>query len=337
MQTKRQIQELLTAAGVSPKRRLGQHFLVDLNLLRLLVDSADPGPRDVVLEVGCGTGSLTEALAGRAGAVVAVEIDPTMAAIARQRVTMPASRAETTGGSVNTEGLGDGGAERDNVRIVNDDVLSGKGALNPAVIEALTEARARVERIGRMERGPEASLGGRLLLVSNLPYDVASPVIVHLARGPMTADAMFVTVQKEVARRMAGTPGGRDYGTISIFLQATGQVDVLRVLKPSVFWPPPAVDSAMVRYVRDDARCRRIEDMATLSEVVALFMGHRRKMLRACVRSLPSHLGDPDHWLRLFEQHGINPASRPGDLTPAQYVQLANAARQRAQGGSGSP
>jgi hypothetical protein len=78
MQTQRQIQELLSSAGVSPNRRLGQHFLVDLNLMRLLVDSAQIGPRDVVLEIGTGTGSLTEALAQRAGHVVTVELDPTL-------------------------------------------------------------------------------------------------------------------------------------------------------------------------------------------------------------------------------------------------------------------
>ncbi len=89
MQTKRQIQELLSAAGVSPNRKLGQHFLVDLNLMRLLVDSAQIGPRDVVLEIGTGTGSLTEALAERAGHVVTVELDRTLAGIAQSQLARP--------------------------------------------------------------------------------------------------------------------------------------------------------------------------------------------------------------------------------------------------------
>ncbi|OHB67434.1 MAG: hypothetical protein A2Y77_12420 [Planctomycetes bacterium RBG_13_62_9] len=247
---------------------------------------------------------------------MAVEIDPTLSSIAKLRLTMPpgnhAKTIERMGGSVKSEGLGDGGIERQNVQIVNADALAGKGTLNPAVVEAMERARTEV--------GP-----GRLLLVSNLPYDVASPVIVHLVKGPVVADAMFVTVQKEVARRMTAAPGGRDYGTLSIFLQATGEVEILRVLKPSVFWPPPGVDSAMVRHVRNEAKSARITDMATLSEVVALFMGHRRKMLRACVKSVPSHLGDTRLWLRLLEERSIDPASRPANLTPAQYVELANA------------
>jgi len=304
MQTKHQIQELLSAAGVSPKRRLGQHFLIDLNLLRLLVDSAEPGPDDVVLEVGCGSGSLTQSLAERAGMAVAVEIVRTLALIAKSQL-----------------------AGRENVQIVNADVLSGKGSLNPEVVEALERARDRFRSTGPSQRGSETSLG-RLLLVSNLPYDVASPVMIHLAKGPVTADAMFVTVQKEVAERMTAWPGSRDYGTLSIFLQATGDVEILRILKPSVFWPPPAVDSAMIRFVRDERKSRRIANMAVLSDVVGLLMGHRRKMLRACLKSVPAHLGDWDLWMRILEQQGVDPTLRPGDLTAAQYVDLANAVGQ---------
>ncbi|MBN1506297.1 MAG: ribosomal RNA small subunit methyltransferase A [Sedimentisphaerales bacterium] len=301
MQTKHQIQELLSTAGVSPLRRLGQHFLIDLNLMRLLVDSAQLRRTDVVLEVGCGTGSLTQALAEQAGAVVAVEIDQRLARIAESQV-----------------------AGRRNVRIINADVLSGKGAIHPGVVEALEHARRR------LEQGGSGGSSGRLVLVSNLPYDVASPVMIHLARGPVVADAMCVTVQKEVAERMTAGPGSRDYGTLSIFLQATGRVEILRVLKPNVFWPAPRVESALVRFVRDEHKSRQIQDMGVLSDVVGLFMGHRRKMLRACVKTVPTHLGRPDLWLRILAQHGVDPTLRPGDLAPAQYVELANAWRQSA-------
>jgi len=248
MQTKRQIAQLLAAAGVSPNRRLGQHFLVDLNLMRLLLDSAQPGPGDVVLEVGCGTGSLTEALAERAGAVVAVEIDRTLASIVASRL---ADRA-------------------------------------------------------------------------NLPYDVACPVIVHLVKGPPAADAMFVTVQKEVAERMTAAPGGRHYGSVSILLGATGSAHTLRTLGPGVFWPPPKVDSALVAFTRDETKCRRIGDMELLSDVVGFFIGHRRKMLRACVKSIPPERGDRRRWMVIFERCGIDPTQRPAELAPGQYVVLAN-------------
>jgi 16S rRNA (adenine1518-N6/adenine1519-N6)-dimethyltransferase len=287
MQTKREIQELLSSAGVAPNRRLGQHFLVDLNLMRLLADSAQIGSRDAVLEIGAGTGSLTEALAEEAGQVVSIELDRTLASIAQSRL---------------------GGAE--NVQIINVDVLSGKGTIAPAVTDAVTRAQAR--------------LGGRILLVSNLPYDVASSVMINLVKGPVTADTMTVTVQKEVAQRMAASPGSKSYGTLSIFLGATGTVEMLRVLKPSVFWPPPNVDSAMVRYVRAEHKSRRIRDMDLFGRVVGLFIGHRRKMLRACVRQAPPELGGRDLWLTIFDEHSIDPTCRPEELTPEQFVDLAN-------------
>ncbi len=312
MQTQRQIQELLSSAGVAPNRRLGQHFLVDLNLMRLLVDAAQIGPEDVVLEVGAGTGSLTGALAERAGQVVSVELDPTLAGIARSQVAGAA-----------------------NVQLVNSDVLSRKGTLHPAVVEALEQARARAR--GEGPQGPQgpkgltdeeatgapAGRGRRLLLVANLPYDVAAPVMINLVKGPVTADAMTVTVQKEVAERMTARPGGKSYGTLSIFLGATGTVETLRVLKPSVFWPPPNVDSAIVRYVRDERRSRRIRDMDLFSRVVGLLIGHRRKMLRACAKQAPADLGGRDLWPEVFARSALDPTRRPEELAPDQYVTLA--------------
>jgi len=287
MQTKKDIQRLLASAGVGPNRRFGQHFLVDLNLMRLLLDSARIRPDDVVLEVGSGTGSLTTALAERAGRVVTVEIDDTLAGVAG---------AELAGIT--------------NVRLIHGDVLSSKGALNPAVTGALDEAFKAYQ--------------GRFLLVANLPYDVACPLMLNLVKGPLVAEQMVVTVQKEVADRMAAAPGGKDYGALSVLLGATGSVEVLRTLKPSVFWPPPAVNSAIVRFIRDDEKCRAIKDMAVFGQVVSLFLGHRRKMLRACAKHAPETLAPADRWSDLFDQCQIDPTQRPEGLSPAQYVALAN-------------
>ena len=297
MQTKRQIRDLLASAGVVPKRNFGQHFLVDLNLLRLLVEAANIGAADVVLEVGCGTGSITQALAERAGRVVTVEIDRTLAGLARSQL-----------------------ANCDNVELINADALSSKGVLNGDVVEALARARGRRR--------------GRLLLVANLPYDVGTALMLNLVKGPVVADEMVVTVQKEVAERMEAGPNSKDYGTLSILLGATGQVRTLRALKPSVFWPPPGVHSAIVRFVRDEAKCARIGAMTRLGDVVTLFMGHRRKMLRACAKHAPDTLGGRELWMALFERCAIDPTERPEALSPEQYVELANLCERHAADGS---
>ncbi|MFZ2146384.1 MAG: 16S rRNA (adenine(1518)-N(6)/adenine(1519)-N(6))-dimethyltransferase RsmA [Sedimentisphaerales bacterium] len=287
MQTKRQIQQLLASAGASPKKRFGQHFLIDLNLMRLLVDSANINSNDIVLEVGCGTGSLTVALSEKAGFVLAVELDRTLAKITKTQL-------------VNAE----------NVEVINADILENKNTLSHAVTNALESARKKYH--------------GRILLVANLPYNAASPTILNLVTGSTVADAMFVTVQKEVADRMIAAPASSDYGTLSIFLSAVGDVKTIRVLKPTVFWPQPQVDSAMVSFVRDLAKLSRIENMELFSQTVHLFMGHRRKTLTACSKLARGKLAKIDIWPEIFERCSINPAQRPEQLGAEDYIAIAN-------------
>jgi len=287
MQTKRQIQQLLATAGIRPNKRLGQHFLIDLNLMRLLLDCAKILPNDVVLEVGCGTGSLTEGLAERAGQVIAVEYDPRLAHIARTQLVDAA-----------------------NVEIINADVLSGKHTINANVLDALTAARRQH--------------AGRLLLAANLPYNVASPVMANLVTGPTVADAMYVTIQKEVAERMTAKPAMKAYGTMSILLQASGDIEVLRRLKPSVFWPAPKVESALVSFVRNPEKLTHVESMETLVSVVDLFVGHRRKTLRSCAKLASRQLSQIKDWPAVFAQSGIDTSLRPERLSPENYVAIAN-------------
>jgi len=289
MQTKSDIEQLLTQAGTVPKKRFGQHFLIDLNLMRLLVEAARLSPDDVVLEVGCGTGSLTAALAESAGFVVGVELDHELAPIAAAQV-----------------------AHKANVHLITGDVLEGKHTLHARVVEAIEQAR----RI----------YPGRLVLASNLPYGAASPLMINLVKGPVVADAMVATVQKEVADRILAVPGTKDYGILTILLKAHGSVEFIRSLKASVFWPPPQVDSAMVRFVRDPAKASRILDIHLLVQTIDLFMGHRRKMLKAIARSAQGRLTHVTDWGVLFRACDIDPTWRPERVSPEQYVCLANAA-----------
>jgi len=290
MQTKQQIQQLLAEAGAFPNRRLGQHFLIDLNLMRLLIETAQIESSDVVLEVGCGTGSLTEALAQQAGKVIAVELDRLLCTIAKNQL-----------------------AKTENVEIINTDVLEKKRTLSSTVTRAIELARKEYT--------------GRLLLVANLPYNVASPVILNLVTGPTAVDAVCVTVQRQVAERMTAAPGSSEYGTLSILLAATGDAKIIRVLKPAVFWPKPQVDSAMVRFVRQNEKVSRIQDMKLFSRTVSLFMGHRRKMLKACARLAHPKTGHVANWPAIFERCSIDPTQRPQQLSAEDYIALDAAGR----------
>ncbi|HEX42925.1 MAG TPA: ribosomal RNA small subunit methyltransferase A [Phycisphaerales bacterium] len=309
MQTKQQIRQLLADAGVKPNKRLGQHFLIDLNLIRLLVDTAEIGPGDVVLEVGGGTGSLTEAIAERAGAVISVEIDPTLARIAGSALE-----------------------HCPNVQLINTDALANKNTVHSQVVEAISKALTRAAGV-RTEYPASgiqhpASSPGRLLLVANLPYQVASPLMINLITGTVIVDAMYVTVQKEVADRMTAEAGTGDYGLLSVLLASTGSVRTLRTLRPSVFWPAPQVDSAMVAFVRDPQKAGRIGEMGLFTEVLGLFLGHRRKMLKSAARLAQNRLGAVTDWPAIFEACGVDPRLRPDRLACEGYIALANACRE---------
>lgn len=290
MQTKQQIRQLLSTAGLRPNGHLGQHFLIDLNLMRLLVYSANIQKDDIVLEVGCGTGSLTQALSEKAGRIIAVEFDQSLYEIAKRQL-------------IKTE----------NIELFNADILENKHTINPTVVHALMTARE--------------NLSGRILLVANLPYHVASPVMMNLLTGPIIADRMVVTIQKEVAERMIAGPSSGHYGTLSIFLGATGDVETIRILKPSVFWPRPQVDSAMVRFVHSREKAENIENMELFSEIVHLFMGHRRKTLSASSKLAREKLGHLANWPQIFEKCCIDPTKRPEQLSPADYVTIAKICR----------
>ena len=287
MQTKQQIEWLLGSAGVSPNHRLGQHFLIDLNLMRLLIESAGIRRDDIVLEVGCGTGSLTEAIAETAGKVVAVEYDDTLAEIASSQL---------------------GNCE--NVEVVNADVLESKNAICGKVLTAIERAKSNFD--------------GRLILAANLPYNVAAAVMANLISGPTVADGMYVTVQKEVAERCTAAPGGKHYGTLSILMSATGEAKIIRKLKPSVFWPRPAVKSAMMSFVRNKQKGQQIHNIDFFREVVSLFMGHRRKMLKACVKLAEGRLEKVRDWGDIFARAFVEAHHRPEELSAENYISIAN-------------
>jgi 16S rRNA (adenine1518-N6/adenine1519-N6)-dimethyltransferase len=287
MQTKTEIQRLLAGAGVEPNKRLGQHFLIDLNLMEFLLNNAGITENDVVLEVGTGTGSLTGELVKRAGKVVAVEYDEVLGALTEEQYK-----------------------KKDNFEIVIADVLENKNTINHDVIEKLHNAQEQI--------------GGRVLLVANLPYNVASSVMLNLLDGTVVADAMIVTVQKEVADRMAARPGSDDYGILSIFLTAMGECKFLRKLSPKVFWPEPQVESAMVRFDRDPEKVIMIHNVPLFKEVVNLFMGHRRKMMRACVKFADGKLSQIHSWEDIFARSFVEPHHRPEELTSENYISIAN-------------
>jgi 16S rRNA (adenine1518-N6/adenine1519-N6)-dimethyltransferase len=282
MQTKRDIQALLAAAGVRPLKRFGQHFLIDGNLMRKLLAAAEVQSTDVVLEVGPGTGSLTEDLVRQAGHVVAVEIDRTLQTVCWDRL-----------------------GEQPNFTLIAGDVLAGKTRINPAVSHALVEQQQH--------------LGGRILLVANLPYQVASPLIVDLLTGEVRVDRMCFTVQAEVADRLQAPPGGKDYGSLTILTQAVADVQRIARVPPQAFWPSPEVDSAILCLIARPGAALTPPLQQKLAELVHGCFNYRRKTLRWSLRNLL----DDATFARVEADGRWDLSLRPEAISVDQWLDLA--------------
>ncbi len=232
MQTLSDIKAILATRGLTPKHRFGQNFLHDQNKLRALIAHSGVVAGDLVVEVGPGTGTLTEALLDAGCDVIACELDRDMAAIVRDRL-----------------------GER--VRLVEGDCLDGKHAVSSALLEAVD---------GRSFR-----------LVANLPYGAATPLMLNMAAHVPHCLGQFVTVQREVAQRLAASPGSAEYGPATVVLSLTSIVRLLEVLPGSCFWPAPKVTSAMVSVVPRSPRPDY--DLTALSGFVHRLFASRRKQI----------------------------------------------------------
>ena len=159
--------------------------------------------------------------------------------------------------------------------------------------------------------------GPRLRVVGNLPYNISSPILFHMIdHAPAIADMHFM-LQKEVVERMAAEPGSRDYGRLSVMLQAACLVMPLFEVPPQAFRPPPKVDSAVVRLAPRPPGDAGIDDPNRFAAVVRAAFGQRRKTLRNAL----SALCGPEH----FEAAGIDPGARAERLSVAEFTRLANA------------
>lgn len=290
-----ELRALVEAAGVRPSRASGQNFLIDDNLaVAIARDGAgDEAARDdVVLEIGTGPAVLTEHLVPLAGHVVTVELDPRLAALSRERL-----------------------AGATNLTLVEADALANKNQLNPVVLDALAQ---------RLAARP------RLRVVANLPYAVATPLVVGLLAEPLPLSVMVVMVQLEAAERFAAGVGHAQYGAVSVLCGALCErIKLLRKVPPDVFWPRPKVSSAVVRF---DPRPGRHEGFAALEAVVRALFNYRRKTLVKASREVAER--EPGlSWIsaavaRRVDEGTLDPRSRPEDLDVAAFRTLAALAPQ---------
>src|SRR5215468_10695970 len=255
---------------MTKRRALGQHFLRDQAIARAIVDLVAPTAQDLVVEIGPGDGSLTGLLAGRAGRVIALEIDRALGAALRARL--------------------------------------------PAV--EVLDADARSWDYGALAAQP----GGRVLILGNLPYSVGKPILTALIAARAAIDEMALMLQREVAERVAAPPGGKTYGSLSIFTQLHCDVRLAFRVPPGAFRPPPKVDSAVLHLrVLPQPRVA-LADPRRFESVVRAAFAQRRKML---ANALGAGLGLPlDVVRRAAAAGGVDPTRRAETLTLTEFAAL---------------
>ena len=293
MQDLTTVRSLLASVGARPTKALGQCFLVDLNKMAQVVELADVQPGRTILEVGPGTGSLTEELLARAGRVVADELDRTLAGLLRTRFAEPVADGRLT--------------------LIEGDVLAGKHEIAPAVLDAV---------------GPEADLVANLPyqvatpLVANLMIESWRSLCPNPPPAPHRFGALTFTVQKEVADRLAAT-GGPHFGTVSVLLQLLGRVRLGPVIPAGAFWPAPQIASQLVRVDFDEVLARQVRDVATLQRLLQMAFTQRRKQIGSTVRSRSAPFGR-EAFGAACDAVGVDPTTRADALSVEQFGRLAN-------------
>lgn len=288
-QTRSFLERRFAEVGIRPRTRHGQNFLIDLNLLDVLLEAARLDEHDVVLEVGTGTGSLTARMAERAAHVVSVEVDPQMHRLAREELI-----------------------DAENVTLLQLDALSGKNRLNPAVLNAVGE---------RLAEGADR----RLKLCANLPYNIAAPLVSNLLALADPPQTMTVTIQKELAERIIAPPGTKDYSALSVWVQSQCRAEIVRTLPPQAFWPRPKVTSAIIHIELDAQRRARLADREQFHHFVRDLFCHRRKFLRGMLVAMGKDRWTKPLVDELMAALGLGENARAEALDVETLIRLADA------------
>ncbi|MCA8995155.1 MAG: ribosomal RNA small subunit methyltransferase A [Planctomycetaceae bacterium] len=287
-QTRSRLRSLFDHHGMRPRGKLGQNFLIDLNIIEFVVEEGELTERDVVLEVGTGTGGMTTFMAQSAGHVISVDVDQNMHRLARNV----------------TDGY-------ENITLITRDALKNKNAFAPEVLDAIREQLA-------------VSPDRQLKLVANLPYSIATPVVSNLVATDLPWVRMIVTIQFELGLRMRAEPGDSNYGALSVWLQSQCFVKMIKKLRPNVFWPRPKVDSAIMRlspyYQKRDA----IADRPFYQDYLRRAFTLRRKLLRGVLCGMYRKQLTKPQIDEIMSSLGFDENTRAEAMTPDQHVELAN-------------
>lgn len=273
--------------GMTPRKRFGQHFLIDEYVLEKIVAAFKPVDNELVLEIGPGTGALTERLLDCMSHLTVVELDRVLAATLSEKYD-PAR-----------------------LTVVQADILNFEIAdmLNADMPQADMPQADRLKD----------ETGNKIRIIGNLPYQISTPLLFHLLESVEHIQDMVFMLQKEVAQRLSAAPGSKIYGRLSVMAALELDCQCLFDVPPDAFEPPPKVESTVIRLTpipRARATSVHIRDRNRLNEIVKWAFSQRRKTLRNSLRQLVSDAQ--------FENARVDSSQRAENLTVDQFIQLAN-------------
>jgi 16S rRNA (adenine1518-N6/adenine1519-N6)-dimethyltransferase len=281
-----EMRELLAARGIQLTKSLGQNFLHDANQLRRIVKAAELSKADKILEIGPGLGPLTELLLQNAGEVLAIEKDARLVDFLRERFGARSIAPQVPAQKIH--------AER----------CSALQLMHADALEFLKH---------------EPRDWSDWKLVANLPYSVASPILVELAQSPQRPRRMAATLQLEVARRLMAKAGDEDYGILTLLIQLDYELREWFKIPASCFFPEPDVDSACVVLNRRAAPLLPENQRETFVKIVKRAFSQRRKMMLKLLREdWPAEKLE-----QLFAELKIPPQERAEKLSLQQFAALA--------------
>ena len=296
---------------VRPKKNLGQHFLTDLNIAKRIADTVDACPDIPVLEVGPGMGVMTQFLVEKPRPFKVVEIDRESVAYLSERFSWSvddSSRSEECGVRSENSSAQESKDESN---------LTPHSTLHNPRISLLTPQIISADFL-RMDLR-EVFNGQQFVLTGNYPYDISSQIFFKMLDNKDLIPCCTGMIQHEVAVRMASQPGNKQYGILSVLIQAWYNVEYLFTVEPGVFNPPPKVQSAVIRMTRNEVTDLGCDEQLFRRVVKATF-NQRRKMLRVSLRQIfdaahPAPAG-------FFEADIMT--RRPEQLSIPQFVELTN-------------
>ena len=269
--------------GHRARKRFGQNFLSDPNIIRKIVDAIRPQPGELLVEIGPGLGAMTAPLIERLGHLHVVEIDRDLIARLHERYT-PEQITVHAGDALKFD-------------------FSSLTAMPDGSLNADSEPALRI--------------------VGNLPYNISTPILFHLAEFADQVKDMTFMLQKEVVMRMVAEPGTEEYGRLSVMLQYRFRMGRMFDVPPGAFRPAPKVMSSIVRMAPLPKGQLGAKDTVLFGQIVTAAFGQRRKTLKNTLRSF---MTDSD-----FEALGIDAGLRGERLSLEQFVAIANHCSARAQ------